>query len=123
MLSSGLLSAILWTGELWEFLSFTERYPSVIYNIMLFGVTSALGQVGGWTEDARDLPEILHVQLTLFYMSLPDLHFPDRGQLWTSDLLHCHNHKEVLHHPRLSSSVWQLNEHSAVDRHHPGLPR
>lgn len=123
MLSSVLLSAILWTGEIWEFLSFTERYPSIIYNILLFGVTSALGQVCGWTEDARNPAEILHVQLTLFYMSLPDLHFPDCGQLWTSDLLHRHNHKEVLHHPRLGSSVRQLHEPSAVDRHHPGLPR
>ncbi|XP_027761373.1 solute carrier family 35 member B1 [Empidonax traillii] len=38
-------AGILFTGELWEFLSFTERYPSVIYNILLFGLTSALGQV------------------------------------------------------------------------------
>ncbi|KAG7459772.1 hypothetical protein MATL_G00214150 [Megalops atlanticus] len=35
---------VLWTGEVWEFLSFTDRYPSIIYNIMLFGLTSALGQ-------------------------------------------------------------------------------
>lgn len=39
-------SAVLWTGEVWDFLSFTERHPSIIYNILLFGVTSALGQVG-----------------------------------------------------------------------------
>ncbi|NWH72706.1 S35B1 protein, partial [Piaya cayana] len=38
------LPGILFTGELWEFLSFTERYPSIIYNILLFGLTSALGQ-------------------------------------------------------------------------------
>lgn len=38
-------SAVLWTGEVWEFLSFTERHPAIIYNILLFGVTSALGQV------------------------------------------------------------------------------
>lgn len=36
---------ILFTGELWEFLSFAERYPTIIYNILLFGLTSALGQV------------------------------------------------------------------------------
>ncbi|XP_061605125.1 solute carrier family 35 member B1 [Phyllopteryx taeniolatus] len=35
---------VLWTGEVWEFLSFTERYPSILYNILLFGLTSALGQ-------------------------------------------------------------------------------
>lgn len=45
--SSSLLSAVLWTGEVWDFLSFTERHPSIIYNILLFGLTSALGQVGG----------------------------------------------------------------------------
>lgn len=38
-------SAVLWTGEVWDFLSFTERHPKIIYNILLFGVTSALGQV------------------------------------------------------------------------------
>ncbi|KFV67097.1 Solute carrier family 35 member B1, partial [Dryobates pubescens] len=37
-------AGILFTGELWEFLSFTERYPSIIYSILLFGLTSALGQ-------------------------------------------------------------------------------
>ncbi|XP_069900578.1 solute carrier family 35 member B1 isoform X2 [Globicephala melas] len=37
-------AGILFTGELWEFLSFAERYPAIIYNILLFGLTSALGQ-------------------------------------------------------------------------------
>lgn len=37
--------AVLWTGEVWEFVSFADRYPKVIYNILLFGFTSALGQV------------------------------------------------------------------------------
>ncbi|XP_016371227.1 solute carrier family 35 member B1-like [Sinocyclocheilus rhinocerous] len=36
--------AVLWTGEVWEFLSFADRYPGIIYNILLFGITSALGQ-------------------------------------------------------------------------------
>uniref|UniRef100_A0A8C6TV94 Solute carrier family 35 member B1 n=1 Tax=Neogobius melanostomus TaxID=47308 RepID=A0A8C6TV94_9GOBI len=36
--------AVLWTGEVWDFFSFTERHPSIIYNILLFGLTSALGQ-------------------------------------------------------------------------------
>ncbi|XP_016329792.1 solute carrier family 35 member B1-like [Sinocyclocheilus anshuiensis] len=35
---------VLWTGEVWEFLSFADRYPGIIYNILLFGITSALGQ-------------------------------------------------------------------------------
>eukprot|EP00062_Callorhinchus_milii_P016067 gi/632966964/ref/XP_007899712.1/ PREDICTED: solute carrier family 35 member B1 [Callorhinchus milii] len=35
---------VLCTGEIWEFLSFTERHSSVIYNIFLFSLTSALGQ-------------------------------------------------------------------------------
>ncbi|XP_069093904.1 solute carrier family 35 member B1 isoform X1 [Pleurodeles waltl] len=37
-------AGIVFTGELWEFLSFAERYPSILYNIMLFSLTSALGQ-------------------------------------------------------------------------------
>uniref|UniRef100_A0A673KC61 Solute carrier family 35 member B1 n=1 Tax=Sinocyclocheilus rhinocerous TaxID=307959 RepID=A0A673KC61_9TELE len=28
--------AVLWTGEVWEFLSFADRYPGIIYNILLF---------------------------------------------------------------------------------------
>nr|CAD44563.1 endoplasmic reticulum UDP-Glc/UDP-Gal transporter [Xenopus laevis] len=45
MWSSLFLGAgIVFTGELWEFLSFTERYPSIVYNILLFSLTSALGQ-------------------------------------------------------------------------------
>ncbi|KAM3598766.1 uncharacterized protein V6R79_022309 [Siganus canaliculatus] len=36
--------SVLWTGEVWEFLNFTERYPGIIYNLLLFGLTSALGQ-------------------------------------------------------------------------------
>ncbi|XP_074117296.1 solute carrier family 35 member B1 [Sminthopsis crassicaudata] len=37
-------AGILFTGEFWDFLGFAERYPSVLYNILLFGLTSALGQ-------------------------------------------------------------------------------
>lgn len=36
--------SVLWTGEVWDFLTFTERYPNIINNILLFGITSALGQ-------------------------------------------------------------------------------
>ncbi|PWA17778.1 hypothetical protein CCH79_00008333, partial [Gambusia affinis] len=36
--------AVFWTGEVWRFLSFVEQYPSIFYNILLFGLTSALGQ-------------------------------------------------------------------------------
>ncbi|XP_072927803.1 solute carrier family 35 member B1 isoform X1 [Hemitrygon akajei] len=32
------------TGEIWEFMNFTERHPSILYKILLFGLTSALGQ-------------------------------------------------------------------------------
>lgn len=48
-------SAVLWTGEVWEFLSFTERHPSIIYNILLFGLTSALGQVSEAPSGAQPL--------------------------------------------------------------------
>lgn len=37
-------AGIVFTGELWEFLSFAERYPTILYSILLFGLTSALGQ-------------------------------------------------------------------------------
>ncbi|XP_004591134.4 solute carrier family 35 member B1 isoform X1 [Ochotona princeps] len=37
-------AGILFTGELWDFLRFAERFPSVLYNILLFGLSSALGQ-------------------------------------------------------------------------------
>lgn len=128
-----LLSAILWTGELWDFLSFTERYPSIMYNILLFAVTSALGQVGGSIK--KTLTVVWHrfaamsflkcytLEWLCFKIPLPDLHLLDRGELWTSDLLHRHHHQEVLHHPRLCYSVWQRHEYDAVGRHHPGLPR
>lgn len=58
-----------------------------------------------------------------FGIPLPDLHLHDRGVLRASDLLHRHHHEEVLHHPRLRSSVWQRHEYDAVVRHHPGVPR
>lgn len=71
-----------------------------------------------------EIPEMLHIQITLFFkIPLPDLHLYDGGVLWTSDLLHRHHHKEVLHHPRLCYSVRQCHEYDAVGRHHPGLPR
>ncbi|XP_006638216.2 solute carrier family 35 member B1 [Lepisosteus oculatus] len=35
---------VLWTGEFWEFLSFADRYPGIVPNILLFGLTSAMGQ-------------------------------------------------------------------------------
>ncbi|XP_006000886.2 solute carrier family 35 member B1 [Latimeria chalumnae] len=36
--------SVLLTGEAWEFLRFADRYPTIYYNILLFGLTSALGQ-------------------------------------------------------------------------------
>lgn len=47
---------ILFTGELWEFLSFAERYPTIVYNILLFGLTSALGQVSVLMGDGLASP-------------------------------------------------------------------
>lgn len=47
---------ILFTGELWEFLSFAERYPTIVYNILLFGLTSALGQVSALMGDGLASP-------------------------------------------------------------------
>lgn len=47
---------ILFTGELWEFLSFAEKVPTtIIYNILLFGLTSALGQVSALIGDGLAL--------------------------------------------------------------------
>lgn len=37
-------SGVVFTGEVWDFMSFADRYPYVLYNILLFGLTSALGQ-------------------------------------------------------------------------------
>jgi len=36
--------AILFTGEIFSFISFCQRYPYVLWNILLFSITSALGQ-------------------------------------------------------------------------------
>lgn len=123
-----LLSAVVSTGEIWEFLSFTERHPSVIYNILLFGVTSALGQVGGSFTLIKTLECIrqitfFNVCVFFFYTSFPDLHLHDGGVFWASDLLHRHHHQEVLHHPWLCSSVRQRHECDAVVGHRPRVPR
>lgn len=53
--------AVLWTGEVWEFLTFTERYPGIISNILLFGFTSALGQVGLFCVDNRTSLSYTHM--------------------------------------------------------------
>lgn len=38
-------AALIFTNELWKFMEFVGRYPFVIYNILLFSILSALGQV------------------------------------------------------------------------------
>ena len=38
-------SALLLTGEIFEFLPFVHRYPYIIINMLLFSVCSAAGQV------------------------------------------------------------------------------
>ncbi|XP_013772206.1 solute carrier family 35 member B1-like isoform X1 [Limulus polyphemus] len=37
--------ALLLTGEVWKFLVFVQNYPYIIYNILMFSITSALGQM------------------------------------------------------------------------------
>ncbi len=39
------LVAILATGEALPFISFVEQFPKALWNILLFGVVSAIGQV------------------------------------------------------------------------------
>lgn len=36
--------AVLFTGEIFSFVSFCKRYPYVLWNMVLFSITSALGQ-------------------------------------------------------------------------------
>eukprot|EP00095_Tigriopus_kingsejongensis_P010988 maker-scaffold281_size224178-snap-gene-1.21 protein:Tk10988 transcript:maker-scaffold281_size224178-snap-gene-1.21-mRNA-1 annotation:"hypothetical protein DAPPUDRAFT_304130" len=36
--------ALTATGELWEFIGFVQRHPSVLYQLSLFSIASALGQ-------------------------------------------------------------------------------
>lgn len=117
------LLAVLWTGEVWEFVSFAERYPSIIYNILLFGFTSALGQVRH---------RITHTCISLSYyfayrysphLPLSDLHLYDSCVFWASHLLHRHDDKEVLHHPWLCAVVWEHHHPLAVAWNHPCFPR
>ena len=37
--------ALLATGEGWEFVSFIQRHPSVVWQLATFSIASALGQV------------------------------------------------------------------------------
>lgn len=37
-------AGILFTGEIFSFIAFVQRYPYVIWNMLLFSITSALGQ-------------------------------------------------------------------------------
>lgn len=43
-----LLMSILFTGELWSFISFVKIYPYVISNLCLLASASALGQVSAY---------------------------------------------------------------------------
>jgi UDP-galactose transporter B1 len=36
--------ALVGSGELWDFVGFVQRHPSVVWEVVLFSVTSALGQ-------------------------------------------------------------------------------
>lgn len=50
-LSVGVVS----TGELWGVIGFIQRHPSVIFNIAIFSVASAIGQVSGWVGGSTRL--------------------------------------------------------------------
>ena len=41
---------ILFTGEIFRFVVFCARYPYVLWNMMLFAATSAVGQVRHFTS-------------------------------------------------------------------------
>ena len=41
---------ILFTGEVFRFMAFCARYPYVLWNMMLFAATSAIGQVRLFTS-------------------------------------------------------------------------
>lgn len=143
-LTPGRLSlGILFTGELWEFLSFAERYPAVIYNILLFGLTSALGQVSasgrggvaslretglaGGRGVSHQAPMARHGRRTSWQspgsqadaaplVSL-EFHLHDSCVFWPPDLLYHHYDSEVLHHLGLRDPLCQPHQPPAVGGH------
>lgn len=132
---------ILFTGELWEFLSFAERYPTITYNILLFGLTSALGQVSflgeaawfpSWVFQKKWLgaegiavnPGIcgdLRALLGLTHLLFLELYLHDSRVLWSPDLLHHHHNTEVLHHLGFCDSLRQPHQLHAVGGHRAGF--
>lgn len=131
-----LFLGILFTGELWEFLSFAERYPTIIYNILLFGLTSALGQVSS-LEEAAWLPSCLGAEgiavslgicgdlravLALTHRLFLELYLHDSRLLWSPDLLHHHHNTEVLHHLGFCDPLRQPHQLHAVGGHCAGFP-
>lgn len=46
VLSSVFIPALVTSGEVFQFVAFCQRYPSVLLHIMSFSLASAIGQVG-----------------------------------------------------------------------------
>lgn len=59
-----LIVAILVTGEIFSFLSFANRYPTVIFNLFAVGLTSAVGQLFLYSMVSEYGPLLLSVVTT-----------------------------------------------------------
>lgn len=40
-----LVTAVLVSGEIWQFIEFVQMFPFILFNIFAFSILSALGQV------------------------------------------------------------------------------
>lgn len=94
---------ILISGEVYGLYNFLRAYPSVTGNILLLGLTGAIGQVR---------IEVMKFRWKLFFSV--EFYLSDDRMVRPIDLFNFYHDSKVLYHPLFDSDLWQSN-HSAAN--------
>lgn len=119
-----LLVTILITGEYLDFYEFAKRYPYVLQNLLLLGITSAIGQLFLYSMVSKKIDLFFFKKISEEKIGIVDNTSYCKGfycfsgvRIWSSCTVHCDDNTEVLHSARICYSIWKCFKHATMDRH------
>ena len=92
------LIGILISGEVYGLYNFLRAYPSVTWNILLLGLTGAIGQV-----------RIESIELFVRSVVFVEFYFSHHRMVWSIDLFNFYYNSKILYDPLFDSDLWQSN--------------
>jgi UDP-galactose transporter B1 len=104
--------ALIVTGEGFKFFEFAHRQPTIIGNLLVLGMTQAIGQMF--------LYNMVKIFLCVLFVNM---HLSSGFRFWASSCVCCHNNSKVFYGPGFRYYFRKCVKSSPVDRSDVGIFR